>query len=77
VILTGNWGLTGSSPQPFITLTGCGNVVVVGNSAVGYSAILTTSGCTFATPIGSVPAGGTTGQSLKKLSNSDYDVGWV
>ena len=26
---------------------------------------------------GCVPAGGTTGQSLKKLSNADYDVGWV
>lgn len=26
---------------------------------------------------GTVPAGGTTGQSLKKLSNADYDVGWA
>lgn len=26
---------------------------------------------------GSVPPGGTTGQSLKKLSNTDYDVGWA
>lgn len=25
---------------------------------------------------GTVPPGGTTGQSLKKLSNTDYDVGW-
>ena len=30
-------------------------------------------------PAGShpIPAGGTTGQVLKKLSNADYDVGWV
>lgn len=30
-------------------------------------------------PAGShpIPAGGTTGQVLVKLSNSDYDVGWV
>ena len=26
---------------------------------------------------GTVPAGGTTGQPLKKLSNADYDVGWA
>lgn len=26
---------------------------------------------------GTVPPGGTTGQSLKKLSNADYDVGWA
>jgi hypothetical protein len=24
-----------------------------------------------------IPPGGTTGQVLKKLSNADYDVGWV
>jgi hypothetical protein len=30
-----------------------------------------------ATGAGTVPAGGTTGQILKKLSNADYDVGWV
>ena len=25
----------------------------------------------------SIPAGGTTGQVLAKLSNDDYDIGWV
>lgn len=27
--------------------------------------------------VNGIPAGGTTGQVLAKLSNNDYDVGWV
>lgn len=27
--------------------------------------------------VSGIPAGGTTGQSLKKLSNADYNIGWA
>jgi hypothetical protein len=77
VLLANNWGYTGFSPQPFITLTGCSNVINTGNAALGYSAVFVQSGCTFAPITGGVPSGGTTGQSLKKVSNANYDVQWA
>ena len=78
VIITGNWA-NANSDQPMIKLTNAHNVLLNGNAHNGgFSATIEIgSGVTFADTIGSVPAGGTTGQSLKKLSNADYDVGWA
>lgn len=67
--------LVGSS-NPMISLSNCSNVVLSGNSQQGFSAVASIgSGVTFALS-SAVPPGGTTGQSLKKLSNADYDVAW-
>lgn len=78
VLITGNHGLAlPTSTSPFISLANCSNVSIAGNNHVGYGALITiNAGVTFARSA-SVPPGGTTGQSLKKLSNADYDVGWV
>lgn len=77
VMLTGNHGLaTPSSTNSFIDLANVTNVSIIGNNQIGYGALITVgSGVTFARSA-AIPTGGTTGQSLKKLSNADYDVGW-
>jgi Pectate lyase superfamily protein len=49
LVLNGNWGFSGGSPQPFITLTGVGNIALTGNAAMGYSSVISIgAGCSFA-----------------------------
>lgn len=52
-------------------------VAELSGSRPSASAITTVYFMTAGGGLHSVPAGGTTGQVLKKLSNADYDVGWV
>ena len=75
--LTGNWGIVNSSSNPFLNPANVTSVVISGNGHSGFSDLLNTgSGVTYARSAG-VPAGGTAGQVLKKLSSANYDVGWV
>lgn len=77
VSIVGNVGNSSGSSSPMILLSNCHEVSIIGNAQYGYSALLTVgSGVTFANSA-TIPAGGTTGQSLKKLSNANYDVGWA
>jgi hypothetical protein len=77
ISIVGNVGLASpASTSSFIDLTNCSNVVISGNVQRGYGALATIgAGVTFARSA-VVPRGGTTGQSLKKLSNADYDIAW-
>jgi hypothetical protein len=77
VCITGCYGITATSSNPMVFLQKCSNVSFVGNAGVGFNAVLTIgTNVTFATTA-AIPPGGTTGQSLKKLSNANYDMGWV
>lgn len=77
LILTGNFGRTGSSSNPFISISNTSEVILAGNGHVGFSTLASFgAGVTFSRSQ-TIPSGGTTGQSLKKLSNDDYDVGWA
>jgi hypothetical protein len=78
LMLTGNFGLAvAGSSNPFIRLASCLNSAVVGNAHSGFSDLFGTgTGVTFALSA-VIPPGGTTGQSLKKASNANYDVAWV
>lgn len=77
LVINGNYGRIGSSSNPFIGVANASDVVLTGNGQSGFSSLVTFgSGVVFARSQ-AVPSGGTTGQSLKKLSNADYDVGWA
>lgn len=76
LVISGNEGASGGSSNPFISVTNASAVCIMGGSQFGYSAFYTPgSGVTYARSA-VVPPGGTTGQSLKKSSNADYDVAW-
>jgi hypothetical protein len=78
VVIVGNFAAEASSSSPMISLVNCSKVVLAGNSGYTFASIISIgSGVTFATRSQTIPSGGTTGQSLKKLSNADYDVGWA
>lgn len=76
IVINGNYGRVGSSSNPFIRLANCTDVILSANGQATFSALATFgAGVAFARSQ-VIPNGGTTGQSLKKLSNADYDVGW-
>lgn len=64
-------GLSNVENTALSTWAGSGNITTVGTIASGVW-----SGTAIATGKGGVPAGGTTGQVLKKVSNTDYDYAW-
>lgn len=77
IVINGNYGRVGSSSNPFIRLANCTDVILSANGQATFSALATFgAGVAFARSQ-VIPNGGTTGQSLKKLSNDDYDVGWA
>lgn len=77
MVITGNFASTAGGVAPMISLTNTTDVCVTGNAQYGFSDVITVgAGVTF-TKSATVPPGGTTGQSLKKLSNANYDVGWA
>lgn len=77
LVVNGNYGRGGNSSSPFIHLVNCTDVVLSANGQSNFGALATFgSGVVFARSQ-VIPNGGTTGQSLKKLSNDDYDVGWA
>lgn len=77
VSIVGNLATISSSANPAIYLEKCSNVAMAGNMHAGFSdAVVIGASVTFARSA-TIPPGGTTGQSLKKLSNANYDVGWA
>jgi len=78
ISITGNlFYANHASANPAISLTNCAEVVITGNQQSGFSDLLVIgSGVTFALSA-TIPAGGTTGQSLKKASDDNYDVEWA
>jgi hypothetical protein len=75
--ITGNCGYVSSSINPFIYVANVTGVAISGNAHSGFSNLLDIGASVTWLRSATIPIGGTTGQSLKKLSNANYDVGWA
>ena len=76
VCIANCYAITGTSSNPMVFLQNCHNISFVGCGGAGFNDLLSLgTGNTFARSA-IVPPGGTTGQSLKKASNNNFDVVW-